>query len=133
MARSCQLSAEAVGVRSGPRVLDQEEIRRRIRAAMALADITSWEQLAERTPLSRSTLKDLGTVRGRADETHLRVIAAACGLPYAWFTVPDLGRAVAREDDEPTVDERIEALERQVAALLRRTGGAPPPDGDDGA
>jgi hypothetical protein len=114
-------------------VPDQDEIRRRIRAAMALADISSWDELAERTPLSRSTLKDLGTVRGRADETHLRVIAAACELPYAWFTVADLGRAVAREDDEPAVAERVEALERQVAALLRREGGAPPPDGDDGA
>jgi hypothetical protein len=106
-------------------VLEQDEIRRRIRAAMALADIGSWEELAARTPLSRSTLKDLGTVRGRAEETHLRVIAAACDLPYAWFTVPDIGRAVTREDDDPTVAERIEALERTVAALVRRAGGAP--------
>ena len=45
-------------------MLEQDEIRRRIRAAMALADIGSWEELAARTPLSRSTLKDLGTVRG---------------------------------------------------------------------
>jgi hypothetical protein len=104
-------------------VLEQDEIRRRIRAAMALADIGSWEELAARTPLSRSTLKDLGTVRGRAEETHLRVIAAACELPYAWFTVPDIGGAVTREDDDPTVAERIEALERTVAALVRREGG----------
>jgi hypothetical protein len=105
-------------------VLEQEEIRRRIRAAMALADIGSWEQLAERTPLSRSTLKDLGTVRGRAEETHLRVIAAACELPYAWFTVADIGRAVTREDEDPAVGERLEALERTVAALVRRVGEA---------
>jgi hypothetical protein len=130
----CQLLPDSVRVRSADRVLDQDEIRRRIRAAMALADISSWEELAERTPMSRSTLKDLGTVRGRAEETHLRVIAAACGLPYAWFTVGDLGRAVSREDEEPTVAERLEALERQVAALVRREGGgvAPPPDGGGG-
>jgi hypothetical protein len=103
-------------------MLEQDEIRRRIRAAMALADIGSWEELAERTPLSRSTLKDLGTPRGRAEETHLRVIAAACRLPYAWFTVPDIGRAVTREDEDPAVGERIEALERTVAALVRREG-----------
>jgi hypothetical protein len=111
---------------------DQDEIRRRIRAAMALADVGSWDELAARTPLSRSTLKDLGTVRGRAEETHLRVIAAACGLPYAWFTVPDLGRAVSREDEVPAVAERLEALERTVAALVRREGVTPPPGGDDG-
>jgi hypothetical protein len=105
-------------------VLEQEEIRRRIRAAMALADIGSWEQLAECTPLSRSTLKDLGTVRGRAEETHLRVIAAACELPYAWFTIDDIGGAVTREDEDPAVSERLEALERTVAALVRRVGEA---------
>jgi uncharacterized protein YceH (UPF0502 family) len=104
-------------------VLEQSEIRRRIRAAMALADIGSWEQLAARTPLSRSTIKDLGTVRGRAEETHLRVIAAACEVPYAWFTVPDLRAAVAREDDEPSLAERVEALERAVAALVQRRDG----------
>ena len=101
-------------------MLEQEEIRRRIRAAMALADIGSWEQLAERTPLSRSTLKDLGTVRGRAEETHLRVIAAACDLPYAWFTIADLGGAVTREDEDPAVGERLEALESQIEVLRRR-------------
>jgi hypothetical protein len=101
-------------------VLEQEEIRRRIRAAMALADIGSWEQLAEHTPLSRSTLKDLGTVRGRAEETHLRVIAAACDLPYAWFTIADIGGAVTREDEDPAVGERLEALESQIEVLRRR-------------
>jgi len=101
-------------------VLEQEEIRRRIRAAMALADIGSWEQLAEQTPLSRSTLKDLGTVRGRAEETHLRVIAAACDLPYAWFTIADIGGAETREDEDPAVGERLEALESQMEVLRRR-------------
>jgi hypothetical protein len=110
-------------------MLEQEEIRRRIRAAMALADIGSWEQLAERTPLSRSTLKDLGTVRGRAEETHLRVIAAACDLPYPWFTIADIGGAVTREDEDPAVGERLEALESQIEVLRRRvaeleSGGA---------
>jgi hypothetical protein len=50
------------------------------------------------------------------------VIAAACDLPYAWFAVLDISRAVAREDDDPTVAERIAALERTVAALVRREG-----------
>jgi hypothetical protein len=101
-------------------VLEQDEIRRRIRAAMALGGVGSWEALAERTPMSRSTLKNLGTPRAHADESHLRVIAAACGLPYPWFTIADIGRAVAREDEDPSVAERLEALEGQVAALRRR-------------
>jgi uncharacterized protein YceH (UPF0502 family) len=105
-------------------VVEQTEIRRRIRAAMALADIGSWDELARRVPLSRSTVKDLGTPRGRAEETHLRVIAAACDVPYAWFTVPDLRAAVAREDEEPSLAERVEALERRIEALSRQLSAA---------
>lgn len=105
-------------------MLEQVEIRRRIRAAMALADISSWEELARRVPLSRSTVKDLGTRRGRAEETHLRVIAAACDVPYAWFTVPDLRAAVAREDDEPSLAERVEALEGRVDAITKQISAA---------
>lgn len=105
-------------------MLEQVEIRRRIRAAMALADISSWEELARRVPLSRSTVKDLGTPRGRAEETHLRVIAAACDVPYAWFTVPDLRAAAAREDDEPSLAERVEALEGRVDAITTRLSAA---------
>jgi hypothetical protein len=105
-------------------VLEQAEIRRRIRAAMALADISSWDELARRVPLSRSTVKDLGTPRGRAEETHLRVIAAACDVPYAWFTVPDLRAAVARDDDEPSLAERVEALESRLDAITTRLSAA---------
>jgi hypothetical protein len=112
----------------GPQlVLEQDEIRRRIIAAKALADhIGTWDRLATATKISSSTLKALGT-RSRAEEKHLRVIAAACALPYAWFTVPDLGAAVSREDEDPSVLERLEALEHTVAALVRRDGPTPLP------
>ncbi|HEY4096548.1 MAG TPA: hypothetical protein VGM33_13600 [Baekduia sp.] len=116
-------------------MVSQDDIRRRIRAGMALAGYSSWEQLADRTELSRSTVKDLGTSRGHAKEAHLRVIAAACDLPYEWFTIPDIAVAIQREEDEVSVDERIEALESQVAALVRRDrapGGAPTPPGELG-
>jgi hypothetical protein len=102
------------------------DLRRRIRAAMALAGITSWEQLAKRSKIGRSTVKDLGTPRGKDGEGNLRVIAVTCGVPYEWFTVPDLGAAVVRDDEDPALAERVEALERQMAALLRR-GRRPPP------
>jgi hypothetical protein len=104
-------------------VLTQDDIRRRIRAAMALAGYTSWDQLADNTELSRSTVKDLGTSRGRAKESHLRVIAAACGMPYEWFTIPDIAAAIQRENDDASVLERVEALEAKVETLMRlRTG-----------
>jgi hypothetical protein len=98
-------------------MLPQDELRRRIRAAMALAGIASWDELAERTPYSRSTIKDLGTIRGTVEETHLFHIARACDVPYEWFTVADLRRTV--EADQPTIGEHIEALRRRLTATER--------------
>ena len=109
-------------------MLSQDDIRRRIRAAMALAGFTSWDQLADHTDLSRSTVKDLGTNRGRAKEHHLRVIAAACGLPYEWFTIPDIAATIPRENGDASLPERVEALENQMRTVLGRLGptGTPP-------
>jgi hypothetical protein len=109
-------------------VLEQDEIRRRIIAAKALAsDIGTWDRLAEATKISSSTLKSLGTPRRNADEKYLHVIAKACAVPYAWFTVDDLGVAITRNDEEPSLVERVEALEHGLAALWRRDGATPPP------
>jgi hypothetical protein len=103
-------------------VLDQAEIKLRIRAAMALADIRSYDALADRLDYSRSTIKDLGTKRGKATEAHLRVIARACGVPYAWFTVPDLRQVVAGAGEDPSLAERVEALEGRMRAVEKRLG-----------
>ncbi len=121
-------------------VVPKDEIRRRITAARALnPKVSTWKKLAKATKISDSTLKSIGTPRRKAsdhDEKYLRMIAEACGVPYAWFTVPDLGAAVRREDDDPALVERVEALEHAVATLMRRDGptspdpsggGAPPP------
>jgi len=111
-------------------VVPKDEIRRRIAAARALnPQVSTWDKLAKVTKISTSTLKSIATPRRKAnddDEKYLHVIAEACGVPYAWFTVPDLGAAVRREDDDPALAERVEALEHTVAALVRRDGGPTP-------
>jgi hypothetical protein len=118
-------------------VVPKDEIRRRITAARALnPKVSTWAKLAKVTKISTSTLKSIATPRRKAednDEKYLRVIAEACGVPYAWFTVPDLGAAVRREDDDPALVERVEALEHTVAALVRRDGATPLPPGPPGA
>jgi hypothetical protein len=114
-------------------VLKQDEIRRRIVAAKDLAaDIGTWDRLAKKTKISSSTLKSLGTPRRKADAKYLHVIAEACELPYAWFTVEDLGSAIRRQDDDPALVERVEALEHTVAALVRRDSSTPVPPGPQG-
>jgi hypothetical protein len=119
-------------------VVPQDEIRRRIAAARALnPHVSTWDKLAKATKISTSTLTSLGTPRRKAkdkdkDEKYLHVIAEACGLPYAWFTVPDLGAAIRREDEDPALVERVEALEHTVAALVRRDSPTPLPPGPQG-
>jgi hypothetical protein len=54
----------------------------------------------------------------------LRELAARMDLPYAWFTVPDIGAAIGGE----TFDERLAALELAQERLwqaLREGGPAP--------
>jgi hypothetical protein len=114
-------------------VVPKDEIRLRIAAAKALnPEVDTWEKLAEATRISTSTLKSIATPGRKAkaehnDERYLHTIAEVCGLPYAWFTVPDLGDAVRREDEDPSLVERVEALEHTVAALVRRDGPGPTP------
>jgi hypothetical protein len=118
-------------------VVPKDEIRRRIAAARALnPKVSTWAKLAKVTEISTSTLKSIATPRREAkddDEKYLRVIAEACGVPYAWFTVPDLGAAVLREDEDPSLVERVEALEHTVATLMRRDGPTSPGPSDGGA
>lgn len=74
---------------------EDPETRRRIRAAMALAGLESWEALAAATGYSRTTLKELGTERKSAQRRHLIAIATACDVPLEWFSVPSIAAAVA--------------------------------------
>jgi hypothetical protein len=124
-------------------VVPKDEIRRRITAARALnPKVSTWKKLAKATKISDSTLKSIGTPRRKAtdnDERYLQDIAKACGVPYAWFTVPDLGAAVRHDDENPALVERVEALEHAVKTLQREgptspgpSGGGAPPPGPEG-
>lgn len=121
----------------------QDELRRRLRAARALRDLTV-AQLAERIPpdarLSLSTLRKIESGERDLNVATLRELAARLGVAYAWFTVPDLGQAVGHAD--ATFEDRLMALEASQAAMWAslREGRPPrgsirhePPDTDDGS
>lgn len=95
---------------------EQEELRRRLRAARALRDLTVV-QLAELIPaqarLGERTLRKLEGGESSLTPPVLRELAAQLNLPYAWFTVPDLGAAIGGE----TFEERVQALEVAQARL----------------
>jgi hypothetical protein len=104
-------------------VVEQDEIRRRIRSLMWLAGYESLEELVVPLSFGITTLKELGVgKRTGADADHLREIARICGVSYGWFTIPDLRGIVAGYEDEASLAERVEALEGRVDALYGRLG-----------
>lgn len=81
--------------------MDPQETRRRIRAARVLADVTV-EQLAAKLGAGLGS-KTLGMIERGERDVHtreLRDIAAACGLPYEFFTA-DLDRLPELTSQEP--------------------------------
>jgi transcriptional regulator with XRE-family HTH domain len=109
---------------------DQEDLRRRLRAARVLRDITV-QQLAELIPsesrLGERTLRKLESGETQLTPPLMRELAVALTVPYEWFTVPDLPRAVAEPD--PSMADRVRALERaqeQLWELARATPEARP-------
>lgn len=70
-------------------MLDQDELRRRIKAARALSG-TSVQQLADRIPedrkLGERTLRKLESGEATIRSPHVEAIAAACDLPASFFT-----------------------------------------------
>ena len=107
-------------------VVPKDEIRLRIAAAKALnPNVGTWDEAGQSHQDQHLHAEEHRRARPqgpRRRREYLHVIAEACGLPYAWFTVPDLGAAVRREDEDPSLVERVEALEHAVAALVRRDG-----------
>lgn len=98
---------------------EQDELRRRLRAARALHDLTV-ERLAERIPaelrLGVRTLRKLESGERPLTEELCRQLATYVGVPFEWFTVPDVGEAVAARS-AVTFSDRIAALETSQAAL----------------
>lgn len=118
--------------------LSQTEIRLRIRAAMGLAGIGSWEGLAAKTGYSRSLLKDLGTPRGTAERKHLMAIAGACEVPFEWFTLPSLSEAIqvyaAEHPSDVAAATRFAELASEAGEPPSEPGESlPEADDDEGA
>jgi transcriptional regulator with XRE-family HTH domain len=122
---------------------DQDELRRRLRAARALKDL-SVVDLSKLMPsdakLSLSTLRKVESGERKLDVALLRELASRIGVPYAWFTVPDVGQAVLGAGSD-SLEDRVLAVEAAQAALARdlRRLAAPPgatrhvlPGGDPG-
>ena len=106
-----------------PNGLDQEVLRRRLRAARILADVTV-EQLADMvTPgsrLSQRTLHKLEQGDTPLTPPIMKELADALDLPETWFTVPSIGDALApAESTRAQLSELRDADEALKADLAR--------------
>jgi hypothetical protein len=97
--------------------LEQEELRRRLRAARELRGVKTIKELAElcapNARLGERTLRKLESGESVLTPPILRELAATLDLPYAWFTVPDLGAAVGGQPFE----DRLSALEAALGEV----------------
>jgi transcriptional regulator with XRE-family HTH domain len=113
---------------------DQEDLRRRLKAARAIRDLTVAQLAALIPPEAKLSQKTLHKLEGGENQLTLpilRELAARLAIPIEWFTVPDLPRALA--PDAPA--DRLAALEAEMAQVWRAVqGGASPirgvPPGD---
>jgi transcriptional regulator with XRE-family HTH domain len=98
---------------------EQEDLRRRLKAARAIRDLTV-AQLAELIPpeakLSAKTLYKLEGGETLITLPILRELSARLGIPLAWFTVPDLPTAL---DPDPSDADRVAKLEAEMAMMWR--------------
>lgn len=108
-------------------VLDSDQMARRIKAARALAGISSTDALARRMGvqgLSGETLRKIESGNRNVRPHELREIARACELPYAFFQVDfDVLEAFG---GEPDLEDRI--VDRVTERVLERLRNDGPPE-----
>lgn len=92
---------------------EPDEDAARVRAAQAWAGITD-EEFAERLGVARRTIGRLKSGAAPVDLERRGRIAEACGVPQ-WFMAT--GFAAAPEPEDPTLAERVEALEGRLGTI----------------
>lgn len=119
---------------------DQEALRRRLRAARALHDLT-LEMLAQRIPpahkLGARTLRRLENGEALITERHIPPIAQALGMPDDWFTTTDPVWAAFEAKSTtgiPTDCQReFDAIYARLHELEARLAALPPSEGGEAA
>lgn len=97
--------------------LPRDEVRRRLKAARALAGMTVAElarhELVVANGLTVSTIGETEREDRDAKPMELEVLARACGLRGDWFTVP-LGRLGAQETVWVALAQRLTRIEEAL-------------------
>lgn len=103
-----------------PKLPEQDDLRRRLRAARVLADITVADLAKLVTPdskLSERTLRKLEAGETLLTAPILRELAAALGFTYEWFTCDDLRTAMRSDDLEQELRDHRDQTEAALEQL----------------
>lgn len=98
---------------------NQEDLRRRLKAALALAghDIKDLPLIINQPGYSLGTLYAMTSDTGREIlPKDFLTLAAACGLPREWFTY-DLSAMGQEHANHDKITEQIEAHRQQITEL----------------
>ena len=120
----------------------QDELRRRLRGARLLLDLTLADVAGKIPPeaeITERALRYMETGQTRIKGPLLREIAIAMDVPYEFFVAPDWrSRFKVDRDAQRIFEARLRVLEKaafeeRLAALERRAQAAedPPPDPPD--
>ena len=104
--------------------VEQTELRRRLKAARVLRDLTVQELLERIPPEARigvRTYRKWESGESELTPPILRELAVALELPYEWFTAASVTEGLV----DNLLADRLRRLERQVAEMRKRDGQKP--------
>jgi len=100
-----------------------DQVAKRVGAALAYAGIDIKDSQSQ-VGISAATMARIvsrTSPRGAKNEMELALVADACDVPMSFLLE-------GFQPEDPTVAERVEALERKVDLLLKRLGADDPPE-----
>jgi hypothetical protein len=103
--------------------IDDEELRRRVRAGQAIAGLKSVDEMAERIDipgLGRDTLYDMLRGKRPIRRHELREIADACRLPLAFFEVENFDVLATHSPELADHDRRMDELAHRQLGLIEQ-------------
>lgn len=104
----------------------QDDLRRRLRAARVLQDLTIadlCERIHPSARIGERTLRKLESGETLLTIKELRELALALGIPLEWFTLPDPMQRIAGESADPaSLAARMTALEHAIGEVVAATG-----------
>lgn len=106
---------------SNPDVLpEQETLRRRMRAARTLCDITLQDLAARIDPTEKLSERTLRKLEGGESDIHLRQlrpIADALGIPIAWFTIEGPVWEGLESESSPRFQRQLDRLTARLGEI----------------